>query len=598
MTAQSATATTGDAPTFHGVQTRMSDGVALVCDIWTAGDDRPRPVVLERTPYGRSRTDQSERIAGQPHPRPRPEVARGYTAAGLTYVVQDCRGTGDSGGDFVKYTQEQADTSDTIAWILRQEWCDGRVAMAGFSYGAACQLAAIAGGGAQPCAAILDCGGFSDALSNGVRQGGALALKQATWTYAQAIRDARARGDAEGLQRLEAEDLEAWLRKGPWTPGHSPLAAAPGHEATLSELWTNSLDGPFWNRPGLRTERDRLRDTRTDILFVTSWFDTSLRGTLENHAAMCDGRSATDRPVLIVGPWAHGDRWTTMTGKVDMGDAALPDRAFGRSFPALRTAFLAGSLGLADRLPDLTPGTVHWFEISGRARPGGDTPRLTGAWRRAESWPPRDARVRDLFLSDTGLTETATEMQDAGIVSDPDDPTPTLGGAINSGGDLMPGGMFDQTPLDGGRDILRFETAAFDQDLLLAGPVTATIRASADAPDFDIAAKLLLVLEDGTPLNLSDGICRARHRNGVTTEELVPPGSPVVIPVELNPIAARVLPGQKLRLDLSGSNFPCFDVNPQTGAPQGVPGPRRRARITFHASAEHPSRLSLTVLAE
>jgi len=144
----------------------MSDGIGLATDIWYADPSRPRPVVLERTPYGRTRTDQSERQASASGPASRADVAAHYAGAGFAYVVQDCRGTGDSGGVFEKYTQEQGDSSDTIRWLRQQTWCDGRVLTAGFSYGAACQLAAMARGGHPPDAAVLDCGGFSDALTS------------------------------------------------------------------------------------------------------------------------------------------------------------------------------------------------------------------------------------------------------------------------------------------------------------------------------------------------------------------------------------------------------------------------------------------------
>ena len=576
-----------DVAVIRGVAIRMPDGTELVSDMWNTDPARPRPVVLERTPYGRARTDQAERRAGAPRPASRAEVAAHYAEAGFAYVVQDCRGTGSSGGDFEKYAQEQADSSDTIRWIRAQSWCDGTVVTAGFSYGAACQLAAMAAGGQPPDAAVLDCGGFSDALTSGIRQGGALALKQATWAHAQAIRDAEAGGDIAARDAIAAEPLADWLARGAWAPGHSPLAAAPSHERNLAALWQNSLDGEFWDRPGLRTPPEPLGRVPTRALFVTSWHDTSLRGTIENHAAMAAPGATCPAPALIIGPWSHGDRWSTRAGGVDFGRQALCETAFGVDFRALRRDFLAG----ASR-----PEGVHWFEIFGEGARASDHIRLGGHWTSAATWPPAGAVDATFVLGRGTLDAEVTEDVEASLVSDPDDPVPTLGGAINSGGELMPGGMFDQAPLDHRRDILRFRMRPFDRPLRLAGPVHARIRARSDAPDFDIAVELSLVLGDGTALNLSDGICRARHRNGFAAEDFPEPGVFTTIPVDLNPVGAMILPGQSLRLDIAGSNFPCFDVNPQTGAPQGRPGPRRAARITLRSGPAHPSTLTLTVL--
>ena len=229
---------------------------------------------------------------------------------------------------------------------------------------------------------------------------------------------------------------------------------------------------------------------------------------------------------------------------------------------------------------------VRWFEM------GGGPGRHGGRWCEAAEWPPREAHELRLHLAGEHLSQTPG-VDRRSFVSDPDDPVPTLGGAINSGQPIMDGGMWDQRPLDRRADVLRYVTEPLNAPLRLAGPGRVRVSVRSDAPDFDIAAKLVDVHPDGSAWNLSDGILRARHRRGAGETAFVPAGTDAELDVVLNPVGALLARGHSLRLDIAGSNFPCFDVNPQTGAPQGEPGPRRAARIDVVA---HGSFVSLTVL--
>lgn len=134
----------------------MRDGVRLTADLYSASPEPEAtvlPVLLERTPYGR-RTQRGSDQDRSDAPVPRPEdIARHFTEARYHVVRQDCRGRGDSEGTFVKYLGEGPDGADTIAWLRKQPWCDGRVVMTGVSYSAHVQAAAAAEGarGSPPC---------------------------------------------------------------------------------------------------------------------------------------------------------------------------------------------------------------------------------------------------------------------------------------------------------------------------------------------------------------------------------------------------------------------------------------------------------------
>lgn len=570
----------------------MRDGVTLVADLW-GGNEASLPVVLERTPYGRRRTDQSERNSGEIECASRIAIAETMSVSGFIYIVQDCRGTGQSEGVFSKYVQEPQDTGDTLCWIRAQSWCDGFVAMTGFSYGAACQMSVIGTGENEPDAIFADCGGFSDALLSGVRQGGALMLKQATWAHAQAIRDAQAAGDENIAAELSAQDLSEWLKRGAWSPGYSPLGAAPYHEANLAAMWRAGTDGPFWDRPGLRLKPEHLAKTDARIFFVTSWHDTSLHSTFDNFAAMTQSHASCPQPELIVGPWTHGDRWSSVAGGVEFGPEALPENGLGGSVHDLRSKHLMDSKAGIER----HCARIRWFEMG-----GGDGARLengvyqhSGRWRSDHRWPPANAREMLFYLSGPSLANNWAPL-DRSFVSDPDDPFPTLGGAINSGAPIMEGGMWDQSPLNDRTDVLRFETEPLDADLVLAGPVSAQLYAQSDAPDFDLTIKLVDVYPGGPAFNLSDGITRARHRATIDSEDFLDPGTIARIDIAANPVGARVQAGHRLRLDVAASNFPNFDINPQTGGAQGFPAHNHCAAITLSSTKNAASTLNLTVL--
>lgn len=582
----------------------MRDGVNLAADIHGELTARPRPVVLERTPYGRQNPDQPELHGAHAGPVPRTKIAAAFNAAGFIYVIGDCRGTGQSQGTFTKYLQECDDGVDTIAWLRDQPWCDGRIATTGFSYGALCQMAAIAAG-ATVQAALFDCGGFFDAHESGIRQGGAFDLKQATWTHAQAIRDALASGDDEGAQALKNEDVRTWLNRGPWTTGHSPLDSAPHHLSNLMHFWQSGEFGPIWQHPALYAASDVSRLSAVPAMFVTSWFDTSLLNGLQAFTAVT--KSGAMNQQLIIGPWNHNAKHTTLAGATDLGPEALPQAVLGAPLSDYRVRWFEQMVSGGQQ----TGPAVRYFEMGGGE--GKELPDGTilhgGSWQSSDSWPPQDCRTLQLFVCDGELCRDKEPEINwrADWVSDPDKPVETLGGAINSGEPVMQGGMFDHSaefPVTrtSGKvrstrpDVVTLTTRPLTEDLHVVGPVEADLHVSADVVDADVTIKLIdCYPDDGPCLNVTDGILRLRYRAQKTVSEPLVPGKINRIRVQAFPTANRFQAGHRLRLDIAASNFPHFDVNPQTGGPEGLPGARRIAQLTLHSGPGYPSKLNLSV---
>jgi uncharacterized protein len=191
------------------------DGVGLATDLYRPEGSGPFPVILERTPYDKTAPSRSERTAADASPRSRAAVAGYFAAYGYAVLYQDCRGRYRSEGPFTKYLSEAADGYDTLAWLVRQPWCNGRVATMGLSYAAHAQMALGCLDPPGLAAQFLDCGGFSNAYRSGIRHGGAFDLKQATWAYRNALADAR---DPQVKTALAAEDIALWLADLPRRP--------------------------------------------------------------------------------------------------------------------------------------------------------------------------------------------------------------------------------------------------------------------------------------------------------------------------------------------------------------------------------------------
>src|SRR5215475_8343917 len=218
---------TGEMRFERDIMVQMRDGVRLATDLYLPAGDGPFPVIIERTPYDKSAPSRSEITFDNPNPRPRDEVAAHFGCHGYAVVFQDCRGRYRSEGTFTKYLSEAPDGYDTLAWLVEQNWCNGRIATMGLSYAAHTQMAPGCLNAPGLAAQFLDCGGFSNAYRSGIRHGGAFDLKQATWAYRNALADAK---DPTIRKVLASQDIAAWFGRMPWRKGDSPVNAAPEYE--------------------------------------------------------------------------------------------------------------------------------------------------------------------------------------------------------------------------------------------------------------------------------------------------------------------------------------------------------------------------------
>lgn len=600
--------------TLKNLMVPMRDGVRLATDVYLPdGCGQAWPVIIERTPYDKSEPSRSEKRFDGYH-LTREEMAAVFAAAGFITVFQDCRGRYESEGEFVKYTSEGEDGYDTLVWIVEQPWCNGRIGSMGLSYAAHTQLAMACLNPPGLSAMVLDSGGFSNAFQCGIRQGGAFELKQATWAYRQAKESPAVKANPELLAALEREDIREWFARMPWRPGDSPLRHVPEYEDYLFDQWGRGQLDDYWQQLGICANHFRDQIPDIPVLHMSSWYDAYVSSTLENFDAFTHHGRAPQR--LIMGPWLHGDRNITHSGDAEYGRAAAFDGEVAKDWMACRLDWFEKHL--KDSQTSAPAQQVQVFLMGGGSGTKNEAGRIDhgGRWMSADQWPLPGSRLIDFYLhADGTLSQSApsASQDELSYFSDPSNPVPTIGGALTSGAPVFEGGAFDQRETDrffgttgDGRalseraDVLSFQTAPLQEDLVVAGAVTIELWVETDGRDTDFTAKLVDVYppsEDypaGYAMNITDGIIRCRYRKSWSKAESTVPGECFQITIEPFATCNLFKKGHQLRLDIASSNFPHFDVNPNSGEPEGQAEHKRVARNTVHMSASRSSKVVLT----
>jgi len=603
-------------------QVPMRDGVRLATDVHRPARDSQAatgrfPVILERTPYGKSQVSRSEINVGAKGPASRAEIAAHFVRHGYIVVYQDNRGRHGSEGEFVKYLSDAEDGADTVAWILKQPWCDGRIGTMGLSYAAHTQMALASMGPKGLAAMVVDSGGFSNAFASAIRNGGAFEMKQVTWAYNQAKESPLAKSEPLVKAALEAEDIRAWFKSFPWKPGHSPVRHVPEYEAYLFEQWTRGTFGAYWKKPGIYAlgYHDRVPDVPQ--IHMSSWYDAYVRTATENYLGLKAKKKAPIR--LIMGPWLHGDRTSTFAGDVDFGSAAPIDGNVADNWAEFRRRWFDRWLKELKNGVDEEP-TVRLFLMGGGSGRRIASGRLDhgGRWIATSDWPAPKTKFTPYYMHGDGRLDPKKPAKGAAALSydyDPDKPCPTIGGGLTSGQPVFEGGAFDQRedprffgiqnpglPLAARSDVLVFQTAPLAEDVAVIGPIAVKLWIASDCPDTDFTAKLIDVhpptADDprGFAMNLTDGILRCRYRKSWSKPTMMTPGKVYEITIEPFATANLFKAGHRIRIDISSSNFPRFDVNSNTGEPEGMARLKQIATNTVHVDQARPSHVVLPIV--
>ncbi|WP_377871840.1 CocE/NonD family hydrolase [Amycolatopsis halotolerans] len=555
---------------------KTRDGVTLVGDLYRPAADGRWPVLLHRTPYDRTGVFRVSGLVADPV-----WLAR----QGFAVLVQDSRGRFGSGGEFDFITQEYNDSSDAIDWAAEQPWSDGNVGIYGSSYLGMTVLQAVAAQNPRLKAAVGMIGTAD--MRHTARPGGLFELGFLTM-YALGMAEEGL--DHALLSAAEREQVREQLKEAfadrRAVVGQLPLTSiAPLDDSRVAPSWADWLRSPhdpFWDRPTLLTEPERV-----DIPFlqISGYRDF----TSPTQFRLATRLAGNEKAGLIAGPWTHAGTYSAFG---DVGARVLPNAAAG--------------------VPTWSPVLAAFFDRHLRGSDGSDYPAAerylsdrvsyfvggSNTWAKAPAWPPAST-VEEWTLSSDGLLNREGGHGADTFIADPQDPFPTHGGVIAFEGDAAaaPGGIQDQRAVDGREDVLRYTSAPLAEDVTIAGQAELIAYVTSTAPDADICVTLVDVEPDGFALNVAEGAQRARYRDGGDTDWL-DAEEPSRVTVTLHDVAHRFGRGHRIRVQIAGFSFPRFSRNLHTRTvPEfGTLDEAVVARHTLHHNESCPSALRLPVL--
>ena len=623
------------------VRIETRDGIELATDIYRPADpqtgepvDESRPVLLDRTPY--------DRTGG------RLRHGEWYASRGYVVAIQDVRGRFDSDGEFYIHANEAKDGADTVDWLSKREYCDGQVATLGTSYGAWVQ-SALATQDPNNLAGMFVNMGAANGRKKTFRHNGAFELRWLCWALTLGGGFAHeSLADPDIQQQFADVDVREILADSPIKRGESPLATLPGYEQwTFDIMETGNTSTDLWKNPGLNFERHYDNSADVPTVYAGGWYDSYTGATCDNFVELGNRKDADH--YLLMGPWTHLAR---LPGGHDHSDALLfpplswehptaGDLAFGdaaaRKYRETRLRFFDQYLQGGDGWK--TQPRVEYFLMG-----TGDGHRTDdgllfhgGEWRNADTWPPEGTEMTRYYIHNDGTLSSMKPKADVSTTTfnfDPTDPVPTIGGNTSSYLTYEPrdesvrahplgdrniidfagrGGYDQQTdqdtfgatppygPLADRDDVLTFRTPPLEQPVDIAGPIRVRIYGETDGQDTDFTAKLIdeypasETYPDGYALNISDSICRGRYRGYRQEPDLLEPGVVYEFYMEPYDTANRFKQDHRIRLDISSSNWPRFDVNQNTGGRLYGDTNPRVAENTIHHNNEYATHIELPV---
>ncbi|MGO9559112.1 MAG: CocE/NonD family hydrolase [Acidimicrobiales bacterium] len=527
-------ARTGAIAVDHDMPAEMPDGVTLFADRWYPADSmtaRP-PVVLLRTPYGRRQWAMIGRLFAE----------RGYQV-----VIQSCRGTFGSGGEWAPFRNERADGRATLDWVASQPWFSGELATFGPSYLGLTQWAIAEDPPSflKGMALAVTASKFRDAV---VYPSESFALETAlSWMYQVEYQE---RGPSRSLGALLASRraLRAARDVRPVSDADTKLV---GHHVEFFQDWLKheKPDDTWWEPVDFGQSFKSVPPTS----LVAGWYDIFLPSQLDDYQALrAAGRTAN----LTVGPWHHvspGGAAASLRDGLELFESQFgghPDRS---SRSAVRVFVM---------------GARRWVELP--------------------DWPPPFVEQRwHLGLSGRLQGGVATESAPDRFRYDPVDPTPGIGGPSLNWSNA---GRKDQRAREDRADVLTYTSETLAKDLTVIGPLRTELHVRSTLEHTDFFVRLCGVSPRGRSTNLSDGIVRLRP--GDVTKS--PDGS-LLLQINMWPTANTFKRGHRIRLQVSSGAHPLFIRNPGTGEPLASATSIKVADQEVFHDAEHPSALVLPV---
>ncbi len=553
------------------IRVPMRDGVHLYADIYRP--DRPGkfPVLVVRTPYGKQRDGMHE-------------TKIQFAERGYAVVVQDTRGRYESEGAWDPFRFEAQDGYDTVEWAARQPWSNGKVGMEGGSYLGNVQWQAAAQT-PPSLVAIFPAVASTSLYHNTFFHGGAFKLAV---SYGWGVVRMPLRIMYPQYWHMEPYAPAEWKYENlVWGLPLGTLDLASSNQ--LVPHWRNwvkheSYDD-YWRAISVEEKFDRVK---VPAHTQGGWFDLLLNGTLNGLTGLRQhgGTEAARRGAkMLVGPWGHGP--SQKYGDVDFGPGAMR-HLFDRELQWF-DHYLMGMDNGIDREP---PVEIFVMGIN--------------RWMHYADWPVPGTRFTPFYLSSGGHANSVrgdgrlSMEKPSGAPSDryeydPNHPVPTVGGN-DCCGIPVSAGPVNQQPVETRHDVLVYSSDLLKAPVAIAGPITMKLQAATDGPDTDWFIKLVDVHPNGFAMNIAEGVLRARFHNGYDRVELLKPNQAYEFTIDMRATANVFLPGHRIRVDVTSSNFPQFDRNLNSGEALATGTHVRTARQTvFHTPAQ-PSHIVLPLI--
>ena len=577
---------------------RMREGIELYTEFYTPKNHpEPLPIIYERTPYGLSPDSHGY----SSHLRYYPELIK----AGYIFALQDSRGRGGSGGEFVTgapmrdksnqhSTDQSTDAFDSIDWLVKNvPKNNGRVGTLGISYGGLLTTRALidphpALKAASPQATCADMFVGDDWHHNG-----AFRLSYSFDWIAEMETELVARNSSALASITRHDSYEEFLKLGPLSNvnktifhGKAPSWNAFADHPNLDGYWLHEMCGvlPY------------IQPVTVPTLVVAGYFDAEdLYGPLAVYKQY-ETRDPKHLAYLVLGPWYHGS-WSRspdgrVLGKVDFGQDT--SRWFRDNVQA------------------------RWFDYWLKDKGSLDLPRVlafrTGEnkWERYDSWPPRNnIKEKKLYLRANGTlsfdapTENGLKAHDD-YVSDTAKPVPYYPRPITDS-DWPEWQLADQRFVDGRPDVLSYESEPLTEDITITGDPEAHLFAATTGSDSDWVVKLIDVYPEdykpdesarGFQFMLAGEVFRARYRDSFEKPEPLVPGKVTAYGIKLRDRNHTFKAGHRIMVQIQSTWFPVIDRNPQRYVPsiyEAVAADFQKATQSIYRSGRYASYLSLPV---
>jgi uncharacterized protein len=582
---KSAIPSTG-AVVYRNVMIRMRDGVELATDVYlpddgAAGGPHGRyPVVLERTPY-----DKAKEIIP-------PGAVETFIERGYAVVIQDVRGTHRSGGVFDPMMDEgwgkRRDGVDTLAWLVGQPWCDGRVGTIGMSYLGGVQVEVALAGAPGHVAAFIEAPATDQFRNGWVYRDGMLDFQTALpWAMFMG-QDAAAHLPPAGRTR----PLSDYQTMGgiEWEDGKSVFGFPPTQSLRdikgvrylpFWQAWLDHAEDPWYFRNNDTAER--FQDVSLPIYLLGGWYDPFLRNTYEIYQAVTsqakDVATRTNARLLI-GPWSH----SPCSDCENLPGANVDDTALSAAW---LDRWVKGTSDSILRYPVI-------LYVMGENR-----------WRAEQAWPLHDAAVTSYYLHSAGHANTSAgdgalspirpQSEPADRYDyDPINPVPSRSDQPFE----ARRGRMDQSMIEHRSDVLVFTTPPLPEDVEVTGPLRMSLYAASSASDTDWHVKLVDVSTTGEAFNIASGAVRARYRHSRTAPRPLIPDAIESYEIDLWATSNVFKRGHRIRIEIASSDFPNLNRHPN----RFIDLSRATAKdfVTAHQMIvhdwKHPSHIDLPII--